>query len=70
MMKNRILCYVCLLASFVVSSISIQTSMEAGSSSKVPNVWLHMFEFFVAVFLVALVIYFKYKSLRDKDRQL
>lgn len=70
MMKNRILCYVCLLASFVVSSISIQTSMEAGSSSKVPNVWLHMFEFFVAVFLAALAIYFKYKSLRDKDRQL
>mgnify|MGYP000009106404 FL=1 len=70
MMKNRILCYVCLFASFVVSSISIQTSMEAGSSGKVPNVWLHMFEFFVAVFLVALAIYFKYKSSQDKDRQL
>ena len=58
--------YVCLFASFVVSLISMQTSMEAGSSGKVLNVWLHAFESLLAVFLAALAIYFKYKSLQDK----
>ncbi|MBB1562867.1 hypothetical protein HG436_000440 [Candidatus Saccharibacteria bacterium] len=69
MMKNKISCYVCLFASFVVTSISIQTAMD-GMNGESPSAWIHIFEFFVAIFFVVLALYFKYRSLRDKDKQL
>lgn len=35
-------------------------------SGKPPVLWVHVLEFFASVFLVALGLYFKYKSAKEK----
>ena len=64
-MKYRIYYSLCLLGSFIVTSISIQTAMD-GMNGESPSAWIHIFEFFVAIFFVVLALYFKYKYIRDK----
>ena len=64
-MKYKIYYGLCLLASCVVTYISIHTAKDA-MNGKPPVLWVHVLEFFAAVFLVALGLYFKYKSLKDK----
>lgn len=64
-MKYKIHYGLCLLASCVVTCISIYTAKDA-MSGKPPVLWVHVLEFFAAVFLVALGLYFKYKSAKEK----
>lgn len=63
----RIVYYVFLFASALVSYISIETSMDTMSTKQSPNVPLHLFEFALAIALVCAALYFRYKAYNDDD---
>ena len=63
----RIVYYVFLFASALVSYISIETSMDTMSAKQPPNVPLHLFEFALAIALVCAALYFRYKAYNDDD---
>lgn len=65
--QYRIAYYVFLFASALVSYISIETSMDTMSTKQSPNVPLHLFEFVLAIALVCVALYFRYKAYNDDD---
>lgn len=65
----RIVYYVFLFASALVSYISIETSMDTMSAKQPPNVPLHLFEFALAIALVCAALYFQYKAYRDDAKK-
>ena len=71
MNKNqcRIAHYACLFVSALVSYISIETSMDTMSTKRSPSVPLHLFEFALAIALVCVALYFRYKAYRDDDKK-
>ena len=65
--QRRIAYYVFLFVSALVSYISIGTSMDTMSAKQPPNVPLHLFEFALAIALVCVALYFRYKAYNDDD---